>query len=305
MSLRLIILLLIALSLPAEARVVYLDSISEVSDTVVIAADVDADRLVVEARGNSRGRWGIQLGDVSVSIAGESNFKGFEQENTVRLTVATSDSVLFTKDCPGIFSSHPKDENTLAVGRSRDGLLTVEGGSRELKEIAVLTLPTDFRMTASIFAEKPLALSLVALETEIDPAATLQTDWTLESLTAYLVGSRDETEAIWDFLDADTDDRRARRGGRYSVATVSNPDGGYDLIYLGGAEVGSDRWRPGMIKGRLKPTIFKDHYDVVWYDAVLEPILTDVSCFVDQKAILSVSFPRYRSTLRFSRRPRK
>ncbi|MDE6049775.1 MAG: hypothetical protein K2G09_08820, partial [Paramuribaculum sp.] len=103
-------------------------------------------------------------------------------------------------------------------------------------------------------------------------------------------------------LDRDTDSRQALAGGRYTLAIVAAEDkSAFDIIYIDGAEVNSDEWNTGMRKGKLIPTPFKDHYDLIWYDSQMEPIEYDATASVDQNVILTLSFPLLKSTLRFVR----
>ena len=105
--------------------------------------------------------------------------------------------------------------------------------------------------------------------------------------------------------DRDTDPALASIGGSYELATVPRDDGepGYFIIYLGGARPGS-QWRPGEVKGILSPTIFSHHYDLVWLDEQGLSMTAEQSATFDASgALLTLSFPLYKATVRFSRRP--
>nr|WP_301709644.1 hypothetical protein [uncultured Duncaniella sp.] len=41
----------------------------------------------------------------------------------------------------------------------------------------------------------------------------------------------------------------------------------YDIVYVSGAQVCGDRWKPMMLKGLLRPVIFDGHYDMEWVDS--------------------------------------
>ena len=58
-----------------------------------------------------------------------------------------------------------------------------------------------------------------------------------------------------------------------------------------------------MVKGRLKPTVFIDHYDLEWTDATFETIDRDIHASVTDNAILTLSFPLLNTTFRFSKMP--
>ena len=70
------------------------------------------------------------------------------------------------------------------------------------------------------------------------------------------------------------------------------------LIYLSGAQINQINWVEGMIKGRLRPTIFQNHYDLIWYDSMFDIIDTDAyATIVD--SILTLEFPLYKTQIRF------
>lgn len=110
-------------------------------------------------------------------------------------------------------------------------------------------------------------------------------------------------QGYWTYFDRDTDPTRAQLGGTYSLATVARDDGapGYFIIYLGGARAGSS-WRPGEVKGILSPTIFSHHYDLVWLDEQGLSMTGEQSATIDASgALLTLSFPLYKATIRFTR----
>jgi len=96
------------------------------------------------------------------------------------------------------------------------------------------------------------------------------------------------------------EDKWLRLGGRYTLAAVWR-DGGYDLIYVDGAQVKKSLWQMGMVKGRITKTIFTDNYEGEWIDATLEPINKDVYATLDNGVILTINFPVYKSQVRFSK----
>ena len=114
----------------------------------------------------------------------------------------------------------------------------------------------------------------------------------------------DSPIGVWEYLDRDTDSRRALAGGRYRLGIIPAADGAagdYDIVYLGGAEVNSQRWKPGMIKGRLKAMPFAAHWDLLWYDSDMRLISRDINASMEQNSILSLNFPLMKSTIRFYR----
>ena len=95
-------------------------------------------------------------------------------------------------------------------------------------------------------------------------------------------------------------DEWLRLGGRYTLAIV-RADKGYDIIYMGGAQVKKTMWQAGMLKGHLTRTVFSGNYDATWIDATMEPIDEDVQASIENGIILTLSFPVYKSQVRFSK----
>lgn len=147
---------------------------------------------------------------------------------------------------------------------------------------------------------------MVMDEYEAEPSRQLATGWTYDSIVRYLVDRRgvDAVEGIWKYFDRNNNPAKGIVGGNYTLATLRNGDGGYDIIYIGGAKTARNRWREGMLKGRLSPTIFRRHFDLVWYDALMQPVSEEANATIQQEgALLEVAFPLYETTFRFSRVP--
>lgn len=142
-----------------------------------------------------------------------------------------------------------------------------------------------------------LRLSLTGEEAETGGTAAFDS---VERLDAYLSASGDNTEKRWRYLDRDTDARVLNLGGEYRLATVSNADGGYDVVYIDGARVNSAYWKPMMIKGRLLLTVFVNHYDLIWYDAYGRVIDCETSADIENGSILKLNFPLYGGSVRFA-----
>lgn len=141
--------------------------------------------------------------------------------------------------------------------------------------------------------------SMIAMPTD---TFSMSAFCSVDELTDYLRNSADRVEGIWDYLDRDINMANASFGGAYRLATAKNEQGGYDLIYLGGAEVNSVLWSPLQIKGRMSPTIFVDNFDLDWQDADGKVLNEDNNAQLSPDgSILTLRFPLYRSQLRFSR----
>ena len=139
----------------------------------------------------------------------------------------------------------------------------------------------------------------LVIRTQPITAGLLTTAWTKEMIKARMAMTRDAYEGYWTYLDRNTNDSKARLGGRYTVALIkSNRD--YDIIYISGARVNSDEWQCGMLKGRLIHTAFPGSYTLVWYDATKQPFGEDEYADFDN-SILTLHFPLHDSQIRLFR----
>lgn len=122
----------------------------------------------------------------------------------------------------------------------------------------------------------------------------------VESLAEYLAASRDPAEGFWKYYDRKTDPLRAAIGGKYTLATVRTADGGYDIIYLAGADARYGLWQPLLVKGHLTPDGFDGCYLLSWRDADGAEISHETSATIEGD-LLILSFPYWKATLRFAR----
>lgn len=124
----------------------------------------------------------------------------------------------------------------------------------------------------------------------------------LSQLHDYLSVSSDSIEGYWEYLDRDINAPAIQLGGFYRVAVVRHNDA-YFMLYLGGADKHSSLWKPLDVKAVLRPTVFLNNFDVSWIDSRRSDILSvDVSASVTDGAILTLSFPLLKSSVRFRRK---
>ena len=125
----------------------------------------------------------------------------------------------------------------------------------------------------------------------------LKTSFNEDTLKEKFRNNQQADEGFWSYLDRNNDAKYAIVGGRYRIALVKDNDD-YLLIYLSGAQTNQINWAEGMIKGRLKPTIFQNHYDLIWYDSMFDIIDTDAYATIED-SILTLDFPLYKTQIRF------
>lgn len=187
--------------------------------------------------------------------------------------------------------------NTVAVEWVGGRLRAFAGGKMLQSAIDVYAVKPECDDFCVISSGK-LGLETVIIEDSEDMTRQLVTRYDADELDRRLVGSSEPLEGRWVYLDRVTDDNRARPGGYYSLMIVKE-DEGYRLLYHSGANVNRSNWKPMMTKGYLRPTPFVGHYDLLWYDAMMEEVADECSASLDAEGILTLSFPLHRSSMRF------
>ncbi len=237
---------------------------------------------------------------------GNSAFGDIHDRRQSILTLTYGAEVLYQEDVKG-FESSSGVYNTLRLEIDRENQkLRLSGGGKRVTELSELPfIDKGCPLQARLWSRGELTVSSLYLETNLSPSRALASKWSASALTEYFKDSKDEVEGYWRYLDRENDPQYARPGGRYLLALVKSEDeaGGYDIVYVDGAEVHRNEWRPMMLKGHLRPTIFLGHYNLEWIDSTFEPIDRDIHASISDGAILTLSFPLLKTTLRFSRMP--
>lgn len=180
-------------------------------------------------------------------------------------------------------TSFAYDENlTCAIGQ-KTPLLSFPVKKDNLRHISSASLTTGLRLAR---------LSLFVSESDNLMATSVSS---LAELADAINNSGDISEGYWSYLDRDTDPTSVGLGGNYRLATLRRPDGAIEIIYLSGARHNKDFWKPMMLKGLLKPTIFTNHYDLIWYDAYGSRISDETSADIIDGSIIRLNFPLLRN----------
>lgn len=300
---------------------VYLDTPATLMDSsmiLVTAADLPESlqqltldlRLamhdVSERRGMANAYWGMDLiaGDDTLTLTvrfANSDFGDILDRRETLLTLSAGERVV-AKATSGDFASSSGAYNDLLLRVIPErGEISVSGGAD--RQVELLTAEIGFvPQSLILWSRGKMELSSAVVEKLLDPQQELQTDHSLEELKTRLRTSTDPIEGFWEYLDRENDPRYARMGGRYLLATIrKDEEPGYDIVYLDGAETWRERWKPGMIKGSLTPTIFENHFDLQWLDSEFQLISRDIHADVTDRAILTLSFPLLKTRLRFSK----
>ncbi len=188
-------------------------------------------------------------------------------------------------------------ENSLSV-EWFDGRMRVFSGEKVLQPALETDAALPQYSSCRIFSSGRLGLSSVVVENEEDMSKKLSTDYDLNELMLRLDDSQDPLEGTWSYLDRVTDDNRARAGGAYNLVVVKENEQ-YLALYHSGAKVNGKKWRQMMIKGVLTSTPFVGHFDVKWYDSMMNVVDDECSATLDNEGILSLSFPLHKTLIRF------
>lgn len=308
--------LLVALSVKATEREIYcrepqtLDAGTVFVDSVPgSGSDIDYHFRVRLLRSAVDSRWGVDLrydGGRCVSIVMTRNgAQAFDSDYAVPVDVTVvesmDDEILSRKEYRidrNVDAS--SDEWSIIIRRFHgDKVLSADfGQSRPLLHVGI---DADSLCSIETKVMTAVGLSRLSLFCKANYLPDLADFHSEQELIEYLASSDDPNEAIWSYLDRDTDPRRLNLGGDYRLATVRRDDGGYDLLYLGGARINAGFWEPMRMKGRLDPTVFIGHFDLVWYDAYGISIDVETSADITDGALMKLSFPLSGSSVRFRR----
>lgn len=176
------------------------------------------------------------------------------------------------------------------------GYLNLFVGDKQLKYIDTYEVGALLGSFCGLVSSVEAKASNFIVEMIPNKEHRLQTSYNDENLIARFSSSATEYEGFWSYLDRDIDLDYARLGGKYRLALVKNNDG-YLIIYIDGADTNKNKWINGMIKGVLKSTIFKNHYDLIWYDSTFDVIDSEANAFIEN-SILTLNFPLYKSSIR-------
>lgn len=298
------------------------DAVLDADGLYLVDVDTTVSSLSLEVRaalhgngeraGYSRTSWSLVWNYTSsenyyyASVrCGNTDFGDFTDRRFAEVTVGKismgADSVIVTKRFEkGVDTAEGYNSFLMEW---KEGKSRIFIGNKELQHVSSVSAPSGINGRCGVMSRDSLTLSSVVVETKPDLSLPLETEWTADAIAGHIAHSADKIEGYWEYLDRDNDEKRAKPGGRYTVAAIKDGDG-YLLLYVDGAEVNESRWRTGMIKGRLLPTAFVDHYNLVWYDSMMLPIGKDVHADITDGAILSLEFPLYNTKIRFSKVPK-
>lgn len=270
-----------------------------------VSMDVDSTALAVsvEARVRSAAPWSMEWGMLKVVVkpvgAAEVDPAAGSEGVSVEVWVEGNSVAVSHIAFPEV---DPSGFNTVVIDRYADAMPAIFVGSREPEPVkASFSAPLPPSAQVSLVTGKKAEVEYMCAETWPDRRKNLITGWTETSLAARFDATSDPAEGFYTYLDRENDPSRGIVGGRYRLALVADGNGGYDIIYCSGAVANGAAWSAGMVKGRMRPTIFADSYMLEWYDSLLEPVTGDMSARIDQGAVLRFDFPLYKLSFRLAK----
>lgn len=246
--------------------------------------------------------WKLLLGQdttppLALSFETIDNMNDPLQPACIKVSVTYGDSLLSTN-----YISEGIDPytgwNAYRIQRLDDRLIIECGDRGYILLPAVYT--SGFSPAAISFKADPGALlnvDWIHFENKQIPAATMSHLANPDIRNSYMARSDDPMEGVWEMFDRSMDEDMLRPGGNYTLV-LAKTKGGYDVIYLSGAVKNPTYWKPGMLKGRLLDTPFKNVYNVEWYDVNGEPIPTEGKAEYTSPSILSFQLPYFNSAFR-------
>lgn len=218
-----------------------------------------------------------------------------------RVEIWIGDSLAASADVAGnTFAFEKGKPNSLGVEWGADSRATIYGGGSARATIATvdgLPRPDSIWVDSHATGCKVAYFAIDLLDTPPDKGWP---NFDIGTITP----TADMREASWQYLDRENNPRMAIPGGRYSLATVADNEGGYWIVYMDGATTSAALWKPGRVKGRLKPTGFIDHYNVEWISSEGQRVNDEAYAdFDSERTFLTITFPLHEAKMRFSRRP--
>lgn len=225
----------------------------------------------------------------------EKNKFEFDHDESILITLNIDGVELFKKD---FGNKLPITKSPIFLRTQFDGnKLTLSAGSGIMDIVAridyhgfvdeaILSPKYDIAITrySSLFEPRPIIPQIFADEASI--------------LTA-INQCEDSKCGIWEYFDEEVETRIAMKGGRYKVAILPSDEGGYDIIYLSGADVDPYRWQTGGLKGYMIPTPFANTFTLYWRDSSGKEIADQTPYATFDGIILSLTFPLQKAKFRF------
>lgn len=266
--------------------------------------DVECQRIEVGISPANLGKtdWNLTLTDTVGNHAININAKrternkfDFDHDESIVISLSVDGEELLKKD----FGKHlPISKSPIYLRVQLDGKGIILAAGDKMLEIAGRTDYEGFVDYASVSSKYDIVITrhsslhipMPIIPQIYDNEASVQE--ALASCSNTLCG-------IWEFFDEEVETRIAMKGGRYRLAMLPSENGGYDLIYLSGAEIEPFRWNVGALKGHMSCTPFADTFTLYWIDSTGKEIDDGTPYVAMEGIIMSLVFPIQKAKFRF------
>ncbi|MCC8175602.1 MAG: hypothetical protein LIO91_04130 [Bacteroidales bacterium] len=251
---------------------------------------------ILEIRAKSNKPWAVNWGKSQLLVQWQHSAKGTDYDQ-LSIQVRYNDEIIsFPTDAK-------KDDLPISLWVKVDSIITIAAGYDTLSEPVTVGNRTPRGNPFFISTWGKVDVEELRITFLDEPEKLVTTGLSREDVMERLAATSDPIERLWVYFDRENDPDRVRLGGKYTLATLANVDGGYDIIYMDGAEIQADKWQPGMLKGKLTPTSFTGRYNLMWIDAVMQPMDSQWEGQAEvnlANGILTLYFPLISAQLRFN-----
>lgn len=244
-----------------------------------------------DGEGLSPAWWGVRLigeaDTTTVSLQWGNTRYGMPDDERYMLISSGDEAVRLTSGVSlGSF------ENTLSLEIAQGKEMAVYVG-RDLVKYA-FTVPLDVTI-------REIELFVVKGKLDVAGMGLVESEYPHPVVDVACIEPAGESIAgVWKYIDRDSESRLARLGGKYTLNIIEEAAGDFVIVYQGGAQINPGFWKPGMVKGYLKPLPIDGAYSLRWYDSAGELLVDECSATLDGD-MLTFSFPLLQSSMRFYR----
>lgn len=271
-------------------------------DKPLLIADTLTPPYTLEIRAQSKKPWAINWDDYQLSVQWHHTAKGTEYDH---LSILASYHDAHSKAIEKLIPCDvTQNDLPITLWVKVDTILSISAGYDTLSDAITLSgnLPAT-KGPISLTSAGSTEIKELRITQLPDYQGIVATNLTQNDVLDRLASTTDPMERLWVYFDRENDPDRVRLGGKYTLATLANDHGGYDIIYMDGAEVQGDKWQAGMLKGQLTPTVFAGRYNLMWIDAVMQPMDNKWEGQAEVNlptGVLTLNFPLIGAQLRFN-----
>ena len=197
---------------------------------------------------------------------------------------------------------NPYDGDNLWDISIRNGSLNLKAGDKGLSQVLSKNINseiTGFGFLAGWGDEVKIS-EIKCYYNPLEEDTSISVD--RDSLNDYFSGNVEPLEGYWTIFDRELEESLIKLGGTYILVCVKKGED-YEFLYMEGANVNSQAWKPGDLKARLKPTHFSGIYNVEWIDSMKDLMDKEIQAQEGEGNTLLIQFPYQSSKIRLRKIP--